>query len=252
MARQTLKKKKAQCQCDISCKGTPLPGSAFCKKHFKRCPIKSPLSGYEPDFNPDKYNRTRKMRESHNCFAYAFDHVEKPGDSECNEEECNVAFHQPGRKSGFPKWSEARGKRCPDIFARLRADAGKISSSSFTHKCPTGTSKIALVVAPDLCGNEETKTAPCKSSKTGDYHFYRQDSNGWWSHKPGGTDVTNKDSEGRPIWNPELAGRDYRTLPEDTLNYKYFCNYMCVPRKTKFVFKRGGKLNRKTYKHKSK
>lgn len=243
MARQTLKKKKGICQCDKGCKLAPLPGSAFCKKHSKHCPIKSPLSGYEPDFNPDKYNRTRKMRESHNCFAYAFDHVEMPSDTDCNEEECNIAFHQPGRKSGFPRWSEARGKRCPDIFARLRADAGKISSTTFKQRCPAGTSKIALVVAPDLCSS-----TPCKGNKSGDYHFYRQDSNGWWSHKPGGTLVTNKDADGRPIWNPELAARDYRVLPDDTLNYKYFCNYMCIPRKTKYVFKRGGN---KTHKHKS-
>jgi len=257
MARQTIKKKKVACQCSPECILTPEPGSAFCKKHSKRCSIKSPLSGYEPDYNPDKYNKTRKMRESHNCFAYAFDHVEMPSELDCNENECNVSFHQPGRKSGFPKWSEARGKRCPDIFARLRADAGKISSSSFTHKCPAGTSKIALVVAPDTCNNGGKKYKSCNSNKTGDYHFYRQDSNGWWSHKPGGTAVTNKDAEGRPIWNPELAARDYRDKASDTLNYKYFCNYMCIPRKTKYTFKRGGKgkavkYQNKTYKNKSK
>jgi hypothetical protein len=238
--KQTIKKKKVSCQCDPSCIAPLLPGSAFCKKHFKKCPYKSPLSGYEPNYNPKKYNGTKKMREAHNCFAYAFDHVELLPESECNEEECSVAFHQPGRKSGFPKWSEAKGKRCPDLFARLRADAGKISSVGFTEKCPAGTSKIALVVAPDICGNEETKTKTCKESRTGDYHFYRQDSNGWWSHKPGGTEVTNRDAEGRPIWNPALAARDYRIHPEDTLNYKYFCNYMCIPRRKKYTFKRGG------------
>lgn len=177
------------------------------------------------------------MRESHNCFAYAFDHVEIPPDSECNEDECNTPFHQPGRKSGFPRWSETKGKRCPDLIARLKADIPGLKTIGFTDKCPPGTSKIALGIAPDNCGNEMIKRKPCPSSRNGDYHFWRQDSNGMWSHKPGGTAVTNLDASGRPIYDPAIADRNYG----DRLNYKFLCTYMCAPRRQKLTFKRGGK-----------
>jgi len=176
------------------------------------------------------------MRESHNCFAYAFDHVEIPPDSECNEDECNTPFHQPGRKSGFPRWSETKGKRCPDLIARLKADIPGLKTIGFTDKCPAGTSKIALGIAPDNCGNEMVKRKPCPSSRNGDYHFWRQDSNGMWSHKPGGTAVTNLDASGRPIYDPALADRNYG----NRLNYKFLCTYLCAPKRQKLTFKRGG------------
>jgi hypothetical protein len=240
MAKQTRKKTKiikAHCQCDPKCPRKALPGHAFCKVHMKFCPRRSPLTGFEPSYNPDKYNGTRKMKESHNCFAYAFDHVEMPPDSECNESMCNTPFHQPGRKSGFPRWSETKGKRCPDLISRLRADIPGIKTVSFTEKCPVGTSKIALAVAPDSCKKDEVNNKTCLSKKHGDYHFWRQDNNGMWSHKPGGTDVTNKDASKRSIYDPSLANRNYG----DRLNYKYFCSFLCAPKKQKLSFKRGGK-----------
>ena len=43
-----------------------------------------------------------------------------------------------------------------------------------------------------------------------DYHWYRQDQDGMWSHKPGFSAVTNLDSDGSPISNPETAGRRSR------------------------------------------
>ena len=234
MVKETRKKKmvnRSHCQCDPKCSRKPLPGHAFCKVHMKFCGRRSPLTGFEPSYNPNKYNGTRKMRESHNCFAYAFDHVEMPPDYECNENICNTPFHQPGRKSGFPKWSESKGKRCPDLISRLRADIPGIKTVSFSEKCPVGTSKIALAVAPD---KEDAK-------RSGDYHFWRQDNNGMWSHKPGGTEVTNKDASKKPIYDPSLADRNYG----DRLNYKYFCSFLCAPKKQRLTFKRGGK-NRHT------
>ena len=42
-----------------------------------------------------------------------------------------------------------------------------------------------------------------------DYHFYRQDNNKYWSHKPGRTAVTNLDASKKLIKNPYLANRKY-------------------------------------------
>ena len=72
-----------------------------------------------------------------------------------------------------------------------------------------------------------------------DYHFLRQDSDGWWSHKDGGNKVKRFDADGLPIWNPETASRDYR--PNGSyLNYSDFCGFYCVPRNKSIKLSRGG------------
>jgi len=62
-----------------------------------------------------------------------------------------------------------------------------------------------------------------------DYHFYRQDADGWWSHKDGSNPVKRYDADRAPIWDPRTAARDYR--PRSFLNYKDFCGYYCAPRR---------------------
>ena len=59
------------------------------------------------------------------------------------------------------------------------------------------------------------------------YHWYRQDSNGLWSHKPSHTAATDLDASGNPISNPETADRDYRSTYG--INYSIFCGYFYVP-----------------------
>jgi hypothetical protein len=95
----------------------------------------------------------------------------------------------------------------------MRKDVPEIRRTTFKKRCPLGTSKIALVVHPGE-----------------DYHFYRQDSDGWWSHKDGANKVKRHDAEGEPIWNPKTAARNYR--PRGSfLNYKDFCGFYCAPRR---------------------
>lgn len=214
-------RKKRRCQCDPECVNPPLNKKPFCRKHIK-CTRKSPLSGYEPSYNPKVYN-TKSVRKVHNCFAYAFDYIQPSAHPD------NTDFHQPGRNSGFPKWDTIEGKRCPDLISRIRADVPETKLSSFTEKCPPQYSKIALVVDP-------------KS----DYHFYRQDSNKYWSHKPGSTRVIDTDADGVRIFDPSIANRNYSP---DSPNYNHFCSFMCIPRNKKYTFKRGGFKSR-TKKHK--
>lgn len=221
MVRQTVKKVKPRCQCDPSCPNPPLDNSPFCAKHSRFCPVQSKLSGYEPEFNPDLYNKYKGVKESLNCFAYAFDYRHLPKTKKCSKNNCSLPFPQPGRASGYPKWSKVKGKRCPDLVARLFGDVPDLKLTSFEKKCPPKTSKIALVVDEDE-----------------DYHFYRQDSNGYWSHKPGATEVTHLDATNRPIYNPELASRQYL---DSNLHYDQFCSYLCAPKGKKLRLKRGGK-----------
>lgn len=57
-----------------------------------------------------------------------------------------------------------------------------------------------------------------------DYHFARQDSNGFWSHKPGSTAVDNVDAKGQLITDPRTASFNYDPKGRgDGYHYKYYC-----------------------------
>jgi hypothetical protein len=217
---QETRKQRARCQCDPHCREIPVKGKPFCKTHIKHCSRKAPLSGYETVYRPDQYNQFKGIKESHNCFAYAFDYLQLPESKDCTKDSCPIGYPQPGRASGYPKWSKVKGKRCPDLIGRLLGDVPGMTFSTFEGRCPKGMRKIAPVVDEDE-----------------DYHFYRQDSNGLWSHKPGATDVSRLDATKRLIYDPRLASRLY---PGSGLHYDQFCGYMCVPSTKKHKLKRGG------------
>ena len=61
-----------------------------------------------------------------------------------------------------------------------------------------GTYKVALVAGIDSYGRL-------------DYHWYRQDSDGLWSHKRGTTSITRLDNSGDLIVDPQTADRDFYT-----------------------------------------
>jgi hypothetical protein len=128
---------------------------------------------------------------------------------------CQLMYHQPG---GTIKRARnlrvASGRACPVVERLMMADVPQIRRSTYKARCPRGSSKIALVVHPGE-----------------DYHFYRQDADGMWSHKDGANKVKRFDAEGLPIFAPHTAVRDYR--PRGSfLNYKNFCGYYCAPRRT--------------------
>jgi len=208
----------SRCQCDPQCRRPPAPKSPFCKMHQRRCWRKAPLSGYEPLYDPDNYNQFDGLKNSNNCYAYALQYDELP--EKCTKQQCAAPFPQPGLSSGYPKWSDVKGKRCPDVLARVLGDIPGSKLARFTQKCKRGTRKVAFVVDPKE-----------------DYHVYRQDKNGYWSHKPGSMEVTNMDAMGRPIYDPRLAGRNN---PDSKLNYTHFCGYLCVPARRHRLTRAGG------------
>jgi hypothetical protein len=55
-----------------------------------------------------------------------------------------------------------------------------------------------------------------------DYHWYRQDKVGCWSHKPGSTPARNTDDSGHAITDPKTCNRG---------PYTDFCTYMITTRK---------------------
>ena len=204
------------CQCSSKCTNSVTKGQTFCKFHEQNgCPIKSPLTGYEPEYSPGDYNNDKAIQHSHNCFAYSMDVRDLKRIESCRKKK-DCHFHVPGKTKNHPDFSGKMGKTCSDIIGRTMADVPKGYLTDFTSKCEPGFSKIGMVA------DEEN-----------DLHYYRQDNNGNWSHKPGGRPVTNKDAAGSSIYRPDLASRYYPSeSPGDSgLNYDSFCSYMCVPRK---------------------
>ena len=90
-----------------------------------------------------------------------------------------------------------------EIFEAVQNDFIKYNNDNATNcmfvpigkydVCPTGTYKVALVVNPGE-----------------DYHWYRQDSDGLWSHKPGVTEIRRTDNSNKLIVDPQSCDRgDY-------------------------------------------
>lgn len=77
------------------------------------------------------------------------------------------------------------------------------------EKCPEGTYKVALVCY---------KTGRWIFTSQ-DYHWYRQDADGYWSHKQGTTEVKRIDNSGMLITDPETCDRG---------NYTNFVGYFAV------------------------
>ena len=100
---------------------------------------------------------------------------------------------------------------CKTIEEKIKLDNNSLYNSSFNQKCRNGYYKIASVVDPSRS-----------------YHFYRQNKNGSWTHKPGSQKVTNLDASNNVIMNPKKADRDYSKISPNKLNYSKFCGYYCI------------------------
>lgn len=147
-----------------------------------------------PNYEPDRWN-TDRIQSSTNCYAYA---ANDPDGHPYGEKP------QPGVRCGCPiDWEDPLD--CFVVTAASVCDGLEPAPSPPTPK--KGFYPVALVVAPDQ-----------------DYHWYRMDSNGRWSHKPGHTEATDLDASGNVILNPETANRDYGRI-----NYSNFCGYFYVP-----------------------
>jgi len=91
---------------------------------------------------------------------------------------------------------------------RTLADNPNIKKIHKTQNCAPDYYKGAIVVAP----------------KT-DYHYYRLNKEGFWTHKPGYKPSTEVDASGKLITDPETANRNYGRL-----NYSDFCGFVCLPK----------------------
>ena len=155
----------------------------------------SPLSGSELEYDPDRWNKDTEIKESHNCYSYALGKIIKRLKSKA----------QPGYASGFDHIEDDEYK-CNYFRERLKKDSPGSYLEKFDNACEPGFYKIFLALDE---GN--------------DYHWWREGSDAYWSHKPGSTEVVNIDADGNKIRNPLLANRNYGSL-----NYYKPCFFACI------------------------
>lgn len=153
-----------------------------------------------PLYRPEIWNNNPKVKDTHNCYAYAMNVVCLKLD---NKPQPGYAINSPGLGDD--------GFTCHNIFQKVVRDNPEVFPVSPYQSCPTGYYKAFLVMASSRDNNK-------------DYHFYRQDRDGMWSHKPGRGDVTDKDYSGKKIANPLIADRT-----SGGNKYSIPCTFFCVP-----------------------
>ncbi len=154
--------------------------------------------GYELTYNPSYWNTTARKPKA-NCYTYALNFLTTS---------TNISSQQPGVKGGSPFTSYTG----PNIIAAVNCDISVLSnmysirSSSADETPGYHEYKIALVIDPGH-----------------DYHWYRQNPDGTWSHKRGHTSVTKTDASGYYVYCPHSCNRNYGSL-----NYSTFAGYYIV------------------------
>jgi hypothetical protein len=138
-----------------------------------------------PAYDPSFWNGANHVTLN-NCYNYA------------NNQRTDT-YAQPGRASNKPIPPKDEGD-CGAVLASARSD-GLHASGNFSTKLGAGKGwYVALVVWPGK-----------------DYHWYRQDKVGCWSHKVGGRPAGNKDNSGKAISDPSKCDRG---------GYTTFCTFM--------------------------
>ena len=176
-----------------------------------------PLSEFELDYNPNSWNNTktsqflwikRYVYEDSNCYSYAVNAQVDPTTH-------SLEPMQPGQASGIT----IRDDDFLDtnkVLSAIKSDATRLgfefNSIDANTPCPEGTYKVAFVI--------DNQYSPDDSIDY-DYHWYRQNSDGTWSHKPGITRVRNTDYSNKIIMDPRKCNRN----ADYGLNYNLFVGF---------------------------
>ena len=171
-----------------------------------------PVNSGPPGPELDTWNKPKACQRANNCYNYATNF------------KTNTRA-QPGRAGGNQIPSNCEGYTCEDLTNSLAADGIDPAKDG---ECPEGSGLICAVIG-NYEYNGETKT---------DYHFYRKNADGTWSHKPGGGPATTKDSDGNTITDPNTAARDIKDQNGNKIGeYDQVCGYFCVKRDETTVWK---------------
>ena len=126
-----------------------------------------------PPYNPSKWNDGGSVQYNNNCYNYANDEI-------------TMTFAQPGKWGGCYPWSIS----CSNVYDAAQCD-GLVPISGGSATCPDSMHRVYLVTRPGW-----------------DYHWYRQDTDGYWSHKPGSTPARDYDDSYQSISNPSMPTQE--------------------------------------------
>jgi len=128
------------------------------------------LVEHVPPWEPEKWNVAPVLNHN-NCYNYSNNRITN-------------TFAQPGNASGrtFSNFT------CDDVSMSAKAD-GLVFGVDPKQPISDGF-YLALVIWPGH-----------------DFHWYRKDNNGFWSHKPGHTPCINYDSDKKKISDPKTCNR---------------------------------------------
>jgi len=145
---------------------------------------------YPTEFDPKIWNGDIAHRT--NCYAYAINaYIPNPS--------CGFSFYYPGmfskEENPYPNYTRK------GLIASFKKDMKNLGlilvESSLEEPLKEGEHKVLLTI----------------SSDNGDFHFLRQDRDGFWSHKMSWYSYpTNKDHNSERIVNPEKATTSYRKV----------------------------------------
>lgn len=181
-----------------------------------------PTSGYEKVYEPQKWN-TENIQGRTQCYAYALN-LQNQG--WINPGSLWEKYASGGEKVDYDQFyvdndgffelrpKEEIGQIIVDYAIKdAEAMGGTFVPIGENEVCPQGTYKVSLVLSliyDDTNGGSFI-----------DYHWYRQNPNGTWSHKPGGATVRDWDNSGLTIYypTPDMA---------NTWDYNCFVGYFAV------------------------
>jgi hypothetical protein len=150
-------------------------------------------------------------------FSYAQPYVQYLNN--CYNYATNIqtgTYAQPGRASGHMYVSASD---CAGVGGGAVSDGLKPADCDRGCGCRDCCIKVALVASPGTIVPLVDDEGDTYEGAFYDYHFYRLDDNGTWSHKPGARPVTNLDASGNPISDPRTCDRG---------PYTTFCGCYCV------------------------
>lgn len=160
-----------------------------------------PTGGGEYAYDPSYWNDAANVYRA-NCYGYILNRVATDTSDQLAGYMC-----QPGYRTGN-YYTQLSTSAIIDAVKSDMKDLGRtIRSSSYSETPGSNEYKIALVIASN------------------DYHWYRQDADGGWSHKPGLTNITYKDASGNYISDPRTCDRNYSYA-----NYSTWGGYYIVSR----------------------
>lgn len=141
-----------------------------------------------PEYDPGAWNDGGTIQLNNNCYNYG----------------CDIktnTYAQPGRAHGITL-SNSDLENCKAVHNGALADGLKSGDCDQGCGCEKCHHQVALVLSPGW-----------------DYHWYRKDRDGKWSHKMAWLPATNLDNSNNLITDPRNADRG---------SYTVFCGCFCV------------------------